>query len=63
MAGDKETYEIALNPDQMAFVESAKDKYNLPDTDKAMRIIMDYLITNPEVHDTVFTQPRCLRCG
>ena len=63
MAGDKETYEIALNPDQMAFVESAKEKYNLPDADKTMRIIMDYLITNPEVHDTVFSEPRCLRCG
>ncbi len=63
MAGDKETYEIALNPDQMAFVESTREKYNLPDEGKVMRIIMDYLITNPEVHDTVFSEPRCLRCG
>ena len=63
MAGDKETYEIALNPDQMAFVESAVEKYSLADTGKAMRIIMDYLISNPEVHDTVFAEPRCLRCG
>lgn len=63
MAGDKETYEIALNPDQMAFVESTREKYDLPDTGKVMRIILDYLITNPETHDTVFREPRCLRCG
>ena len=63
MAGDKETYEIALNPDQMAFVAAAVEKYGLADTDKALRVVMDYLIANPEVHDTVFSEPRCLRCG
>ncbi len=63
MAGDKATYEIVLNPDQMVFIQSAQEKYDLPDEGKVMRIIMDYLITNPEVHDAVFTEPRCLRCG
>ncbi len=63
MAGDKETYQIDLNPDQMAFVQSAAEKYGLPDADKALRVIMDYLMTNPEVHDAVFSEPRCLRCG
>lgn len=63
MAGDKETYEIDLNPDQMAFVQAAKDKYNLSDEGKVMRVIMDYLISTPDVHETVFTQVRCLRCG
>jgi len=63
MAGDKETYEIALNPDQMAFVAAAVEKYGLADADKALRVVMDYLIANPEVHDTVFSEPRCLRCG
>ena len=63
MAGDKQTYEIDLNPDQMAFVTSMKEKYNLPDEGKALRVIMDYLISNAEVHESVFTQVRCLRCG
>ena len=63
MAGDKQTYEVSLNPDQMAFVESMKEKYNLPDEGKAIRVIMDYLISNAEVHESVFTQVRCLRCG
>ena len=63
MAGDKQTYEIELNPDQMAFVRSMKEKYNLPDEGKTMRVIMDYLITNTDAHESVFTQVRCLRCG
>ena len=61
MAGDKETYEIALNPDQMAFVHAMKDKYSLADEGKTMRVIMDYMISNADIHETVFTQVRCLR--
>ena len=61
MAGDKQTYEVELNPDQMAFVQAMKDKYSLPDEGKTMRVIMDYMISNAEVHEAVFTQVRCLR--
>ena len=63
MAGDKQTYEIELNPDQMAFVQAMKEKYGLRDEGKTMRVIMDYLISNADVHEAVFTQVRCLRCG
>ncbi len=52
-----------MNPDQLAFVQAAKEKYNLADEGKVLRIVMDYLISNPDVHETVFTQVRCLRCG
>ena len=62
MAGEKQVYEIRLNDDQMAFIRSAKDKYNIRDESKAIRVVVDYLITNPGVHDEVFTQSRCLRC-
>ena len=30
--------------------------------DKVVRIIMDYIESNPGIHDTVFTEFRCLRC-
>ena len=62
MAGPKETYEIQLNPDQMAFVRSAKNQFSVADESKAIRIVLDYLITNPDIHATVFSKPRCLRC-
>ena len=62
MAGPKETYTIQLNPDQMAYLRQAKEKYNLATDDKALRVVLDYLITSPDIQDTVFTKPRCLRC-
>jgi hypothetical protein len=62
MAGPKEAYTIELNPDQMAFIRQAKEKYNINSEDKAMRVVLDYLITSPDIQDKVFSEPRCLRC-
>ncbi len=62
MAGVKETFEIELNPEQMAFVQSAKEQYGIASQDKVVRIIMDYIQTNPGIHESVFTETRCLRC-
>ncbi len=62
MAGVKETFEIDLNPEQMAFIQSAKEQYGIASQDKVVRIIMDYIQTNPGIHESVFTETRCLRC-
>ena len=61
MAGVKETFEIELNPEQMAFIQSAKEQYGIASQDKVVRIIMDYIQTNPGIHESVFTETRCLR--
>ena len=62
MAGPKESYEIQLNPDQMAFIRSMKEKYKIADDNKTFRVVIDYLMTTQNVHDAVFGQSRCLRC-
>ncbi len=62
MAGVKETFEIELNPEQMGFIQAAKEQYGIASQDKVVRIIMDYIQTNPGIHDSVFTETRCLRC-
>ncbi len=62
MGGAKENFQIDLNPDQMEFVRATREKYDLADDGKVMRIIMDYIITSPSGHDEVFTETRCLRC-
>ena len=62
MAGEKQTIQIELNPDQIAFISIMKDEYDIASESKVMRIIMDYLQDNKDVHDTVFKQWRCLRC-
>ena len=62
MAGEKQSIEIELNNDQITFMRLMKDDYKIASESKVMRIIMDYLQSNREVHDTVFGQTRCLRC-
>ena len=62
MAGEKQTIEIALNPDQITFIGIMKDAYNIESESKVMRVIMDYLQSTKDIHDTVFKQWRCLRC-
>ena len=62
MAGDKETYQIDLNEDQMGFIRSAQEKFKIRNESKVVRIILDYLQTSPDIHETVFDQVRCLRC-
>ena len=62
MAGEKETYQIALNPDQMEFIQSARVQYDIAEDDKVLRIILDYVLSNPGLHQDIFTEVRCLRC-
>jgi hypothetical protein len=62
MGGAKESFQLELNPDHMQFVRSAQEKYDIGEEDKVLRIIMDYIITTPGVHDEIFTEVRCLRC-
>ena len=62
MAGEKQTVEIELNNDHLTFLRTIQDDYSIPSESKVMRIIMDYLQQNNDVHDTVFQEIRCLRC-
>ena len=52
MAGPKKTIEIELNDDHLDFIQKMKDNYEVRTESKIMRIIMDYLQENEEVHDT-----------
>ena len=63
MSGVKETYAIDLNLDHMEFIRSTQEKFRIVDESKVVRIAMDYLLMNPDLQDTVFGEPRCLRCG
>ncbi len=63
MAGAKDAYEIQLSQEQIAFIRSAKDQYNIPDESKVVRIMVDYLLSNPDIHASVFDESRCLWCG
>jgi hypothetical protein len=63
MAGAKESRPIELAAEQIAFLASTREKYDIPDESKVVRIMVDYLLANPDVHDTVFNETRCIWCG
>ncbi|MEC9309494.1 MAG: hypothetical protein VX966_08310 [Chloroflexota bacterium] len=63
MAGPKEKLEVRLNVDHVRFAQSMMEKHQIRDEAKVLRIIMDYVITSPTIHDDIFTEVRCLRCG
>tara|TARA_B100000029_G_scaffold378714_1_gene373495 strand:+ start:3505 stop:3690 length:186 start_codon:yes stop_codon:yes gene_type:complete len=60
---DELAMEIQLNPDQVKFIESIQEKYKIRSSDKVVRILLDYALTEPNQQDTIFTEHRCLRCG
>jgi len=62
MAGTKTALTVDVNADHIGLISAAKEKYNIADEGKVVRIVMDYLVTNPGIHDTVFKDVRCLRC-
>ena len=63
MAGVKDAYQIDLNAEQIAFLKSTQEQYNIPDESKVVRIMVDYLLSNPDIQATVFDETRCLWCG
>ena len=62
MASPKQTFEVELGIDQIAFIRSMKDKYEIVDEGKTLRAVIDYLIVSKNVHDEVFGKRRCFRC-
>ena len=62
MASPKQTFQVELGTDQMAFIRSMKKKYAIVDEGKTLRAVIDYLIVTKGVHDDVFGKRRCFRC-
>ena len=62
MANAKQTFEVQLTTDQMAFMRSMKEKYEIADESKTFRVVIDYLMVTRNVHDDVFGKNRCFRC-
>ena len=63
MSGAKDAYQIDLSSEQISFLRSAQEQYNIPDESKVVRIMVDYLLSNPDIQATVFDETRCLWCG
>ena len=62
MISPRQTYEFILDTEQHKLLSSAVEKYKIRDEGKALRIVLDYLVSTPEIHEEVFTRIRCLHC-
>ena len=63
MPKENQAYELTLEVDQMNFLRSAAEKYGIADENKAVRVVMDYIMSDRDIQDSVFSEIRCLRCG
>jgi hypothetical protein len=59
---DKAMYTVELEKHQMAFLEEMVQQYQLPDTSKALRILITYAMDPETERDRIFSDVRCFDC-
>ena len=59
---DKVTYSIELEKAMHRFLEEMVEKYDLPDTSKAVRCLVNYARMEADKQDDIFSEIRCLDC-
>lgn len=59
---DQAPYTLALESAKVKFLESLVQRYDLADTGKAVRILIDFAREHPERLDEIFTEVRCVDC-
>jgi hypothetical protein len=62
MAGLKKSISFEIQEDLMKMLEHISEKYNLRNSNKALRCILDYVALDGN-WDEIFSTKRCLRCG
>ena len=62
MAGSKKSISFEIQSDLVEMLNDAVEKYDLPDINKAMRCILDYVASDGD-WENIFNTRRCLRCG
>jgi len=58
----KQVYTIELEERQQKFLEEMVEKYRLPSVDKAVRCLIDMVVSEPEQQEKAFEEIRCLDC-
>jgi hypothetical protein len=59
---DAASYTIDLVNDQRRFLDEMAAKYGLPDVGKAVRCLVNHARENPDQHEAIFGEVRCLDC-
>jgi hypothetical protein len=59
---DSATCSIELESGKVEFLETMMKAYGLPDIGKAIRCLINYARENPQQHDEIFGEVRCVDC-
>ena len=60
---EKKEISFEIYSDSEKMLEQIVDKYDLPDTSKVLRCLMDYVEEKESEWDEMFATIRCNRCG
>jgi hypothetical protein len=55
-------YPVELEPAKVDFLQQMMSAHGLPDIGKALRCLVNYARENPDRHDEIFAEVRCLDC-
>ncbi|MHC4909134.1 MAG: hypothetical protein ACYTF9_05380 [Planctomycetota bacterium] len=58
-----QTCTLELKPSHLEYLEAMVEKHGLPDTSKALRCLVTYARSNPDMEDTLFREIRCTDCS
>ena len=61
MGGIKTAESYELNEDVIQWLKEMADNYDLPDSGKALRVVLDYVREEADL-DVVFEEMRCTHC-
>ncbi len=61
MGGIKTAQSYELNEDVIQWLNEMADQYDLPDSGKALRVVLDYVREEADL-DEVFEEMRCNHC-
>jgi hypothetical protein len=53
---------IDLESEKVEFLKQMAASYGLPDVSKAVRCLINYARENPDKHEAIFSEVRCLEC-
>jgi len=59
---DAQTFPIDLESVKIEFLEEMAAKHGLADVGKAVRCLINYARENPDKHEDIFDEVRCLDC-
>ena len=59
---DQAAFPIELESVKVEFLEQMAASHGLPDIGKAVRCLINYARENPDRHDAIFAETRCLDC-